>query len=355
MMKTNKTSKTGQRLIAVLLIAVFACGCGAGEQGAAPGAEQESAEASTAADTGTAAGLSETAPLQEAPENTAVQEASEETSEQADVQETEVQEAEQETVLVKSVSTATWEGNTYQDGNLVLTESTAVMHSDYVYNNDGQMVSCVMTIPENPEDMFWIPGVHNKWEGAGTVTFEYDEEGRKIRRTNTYERIDRVDIETYDYDAEGRLSVVSVYTNIDAYGDIADTEILVYRIAHTYDNEGRLIGRNRYDEDESMTMGLWFGVSSYEYDAEGRLLKAIGEYDVMEYTYDAEGVLTSTWEVSTSPMDPMVYEGLTEYDSHGNPVRYTLTTKMDNNPEWKDMHTTVIVENEYALLADVIG
>lgn len=165
---------------------------------------------------------------------------------------------------------------------------------------------CIRYTHENGETSYWYDA-HGRQTGsglapesreynedgllirAGGTTYEYNDQGQKIRATTTYSS--SVDIDEYRYNENGDVSWHR-YTS-----DFNDEKMpnIVYEQTHTYEYEnGRII------KDSVKTDGKLNWVYRYTYNADGWLLEVQCEYhdghssrdyQRESYTYDENGYL----------------------------------------------------------------
>ena len=185
-------------------------------------------------------------------------------------------------------------------------------------------------------------------ESGSTVSLEYDEQGRIIKRVRT--AWGQNDTTLYTYDEQGRLfeqifrpdgtSIWDKYTwEYNEHGDVIkrtiqttfgfldppdNTDTVVDIYVREYDENGRLIKSMGDDGDGSYV--------AYEYDEAGNEIKytsyhAANDFVIFYYTYDENGNMTEYRREDESGITGYMY---TTYDAYGNELERRNTDKNGN-------------------------
>lgn len=180
----------------------------------------------------------------------------------------------------------------------------------YEYNDQGDLIC--QTEYEDAVAKSWT---EYTYDGRRPTLAVYYIRGMEENRTKyTY---DGDTVRTVTYDSEDPIDWAT-YT-VDANGRVIKELIGPYTIDYTYDEKGRLLERTSYDSESVVATSE----SSWEYDADGKLLRHVVYYDekifgLSVYRYDAQGKLVSvTYEEGGKPWSTTEYT----YDEKGNLIQ----------------------------------
>ena len=184
-------------------------------------------------------------------------------------------------------------------------------------------------------------------DSGGTISLEYDEEDRIIKRVRAWWT--QNDTTLYAYDEEGNL-IEQIYKPADMnfwdkytweyneYGDVikrtiqtisleGDSQNIVDTVVHTY-------GNKEYDENGNLTKVVYGDGSydAYEYDEAGNEIKytsyhAANDFVIFYYTYDENGNMTEYRREDETGITGYMY---TTYDAYGNELERRDTDKNGN-------------------------
>ena len=184
-------------------------------------------------------------------------------------------------------------------------------------------------------------------DAGGTISLEYDEQDRIVKRVRTWWT--QNDTTLYSYDEQGNLieeiykpadtSFWNKYTwEYDEYGDVTkctiqtislegDSQNIVDTVIHTYANK-------EYDENGNLTKVV-YGDGSYtasEYDEAGNEIKytsyhAANDFVIFYYTYDENGNMTEYRREDETGITGYMH---TTYDAYGNELERRDTDKNGN-------------------------
>lgn len=194
--------------------------------------------------------------------------------------------------------------------------SQAVTEVEYEYNDAGQMTKVTLYItPEDGKER--CIGIEEE--------YEYDEDGILLKEKETR---------------------YTVYEDMPEMNNTMVTEV-------GYNAQGDMIkwsGRIHYEEDEDDSEdAVSENTYEYEYDAEGRVIKAIGYADAEviyteEYAYDANGrKIKETYDAPE--YKKMVWEY--EYDENGNRVKNKYDETYEDGSAGTHILTELFYEYEY--------
>jgi hypothetical protein len=150
-------------------------------------------------------------------------------------------------------------------------------------------------------------------DGNVIIEFEYDQKGRKVKRTDFDKNGKPTGIREYDYDIEGRVGRERRYD-----GNRTKKGSREFR----YDENGKMI--ESVDRDAN---GNLSGSTSFEYDENGTLTKSTNKdadgdvTDSSEYEFDADGNITKTTGKDSAGNVTSTEER--EFDDEGNLKKVT--------------------------------
>ncbi|MCM1146167.1 MAG: hypothetical protein NC407_15835, partial [Lachnoclostridium sp.] len=196
---------------------------------------------------------------------------------------------------------------------------------EYEYDENGNRIKCVLwnaneifVWNESEYDGNGIITQHTDYYSNGTVesVWEYDERGNEIKHTR-YNGESAVDyMREYEYDESGRQTCSRSY----------DGGVMTGITQYEYDERGNLLKTvtTEYDRESGQQNGQ--RIYEYGYDKNGNMTK----YDAATYT---EETYRCSWEREYNENgketafsyedDAAFYESKTEYDENGLPVSYT--------------------------------
>lgn len=184
-------------------------------------------------------------------------------------------------------------------------------------------------------------------DAGGTISLEYDEQDRIVKRVRTWWT--QNDTTWYAYDEEGNL-IEQIYKPADMnfwdkytweyneYGDVikrtiqtisleGNSQNIVDTVVHTY-------GNKEYDENGNLTKVVYGNGSydAYEYDEAGNEIKytsyhAANDFVIFYYTYDENGNMTEYRREDETGITGYMY---TIYDAYGNELERRNTDKNGN-------------------------
>ena len=158
----------------------------------------------------------------------------------------------------------------YDDkGNVINKKDGYAVEITYEYDDNGLLVRKTNT---------------NVMYGVATNTYEYDENGLVIRETETsdYAKYRNGLVFTFDYkfDNKGRVARMTIHSNVNDGITICD---------YTYDDNDRIVSKTETDGKDSYSAS-----TDYEYDENGNVVASHCTFDDgdtvdMNYTYEKTG------------------------------------------------------------------
>ncbi len=176
-----------------------------------------------------------------------------------------------------------------------------------------------------------------------TFTFDYDDEGKKLRVVSHSKQNQNITQADYNYDKRGNVikimhSEVSStgktsleHTNLMEYDSegrnihdysVAADGLIYFELRHQYDDGGRRIATRHMGEDGGVNF-----ITTYQYDDAGCLITSISESQDGRFVSRHESELDDKGqEIRTTERDSLgrvIGVEEREYDAQGSPVRVT--------------------------------
>ena len=232
---------------------------------------------------------------------------------------------------------------TYNEKGLLTKYDRAGNTTVYVYDEEGHLLEERLTRSCDEQ------GCLSEAPDTGsthTTLYTYDEHGNRISmvRVRTDEEWEIWYYEEYTYDEKGNLLTETHFSKdpnaADLPVELPFRQQLAY--AYAYDEEGRVIRKERTCEDDKQVMEYRYDnagllleerftqnggatvVTTYVYDEAGRILRSVSPEKEVTYTYDGHGNLTQKESLTASvggytSLSTDTYEYT--YDERGNVIK----------------------------------
>ena len=194
-----------------------------------------------------------------------------------------------------------------------------MQYNYYEYDENENVISAHQAYGYGEDTFYW----ENQYDSLGNIvqSTEYDYNGR-------------ICIVNYEYDMQGNLLLM---TKTEKYKHNRDFRLLSQK-CYTYDTQGHLIQlvvtADNYSEE------LDHYKYTYEYDAQGNLIREIGYFSDSisqhDYEYDSQGNMI--WKTNYDSDNNIECRIKYEYDTQGNLVQES-TYNPDGDITFKEIYT----------------